>query len=174
MTRGSTAAEASSSAASTTPSPGHPATARRSGNTPAGAHRVADAPEHARDDALVPFEEGRHLASLIPGAGFVSLDSANHILLEDEPAWGEFRSEVSAFLPAHRIPEANLEMLSRREQQVLALVADGKDNQTIADALNLSVRTVERHLPHCYTKLGLTGRTARAGAAARFAALAGR
>jgi pimeloyl-ACP methyl ester carboxylesterase/DNA-binding CsgD family transcriptional regulator len=129
---------------------------------------------HARDDALVPFEEGRHLASLIPRAGFVSLDSANHILLEDEPAWAEFRSEVSAFLPAHRMPEANLDLLSGREQQVLALVAEGKDNQTIADALNLSVRTVERHLTHCYTKLGLSGRTARAGAAARFAALAGR
>lgn len=129
---------------------------------------------HARDDALVPFEEGRHLASLIPGAKFVSLNSANHILLEDEPAWAEFRSEVSAFVPAHGIREVNLDILSSREQQVLALVADGKDNQTIADALNLSVRTVERHLSHCYTKLGLTGRTARAGAAARFAALADR
>src|SRR6185312_3530578 len=35
---------------------------------------------HARDDAVVPFDEGRNLESLIPGAKFVPLDSANHIL----------------------------------------------------------------------------------------------
>lgn len=61
-----------------------------------------------------------------------------------------------------------------RERQVLALVADGKDNQTIADALHLSARTVERHPSHCDAKLGLAGLTARAGAAARFAALPSR
>ena len=43
---------------------------------------------HARDDALVPFEEGRHLAPLIPGVGFVSLDSSHHILFEDEACLG--------------------------------------------------------------------------------------
>lgn len=53
---------------------------------------------HARGDAMVPFEEGRRLAALIPGARFMSLDSRNHVLLEDEPAWATFRSEVAAFL----------------------------------------------------------------------------
>jgi pimeloyl-ACP methyl ester carboxylesterase len=46
---------------------------------------------HARDDALVPFAEGRLLATLIPGARFVALDSRNHILLAEEPAWAQVR-----------------------------------------------------------------------------------
>ena len=58
------------------------------------------------------------------------------------------------------MPVASLDVLAAREQQVLSLVADVKDNQTIAAALDLSVRTVERHLSHCYTKLGLAGRSA--------------
>ena len=42
---------------------------------------------HARDDRVVPVEEGRLLAALIPGARLILLESANHILLADEPAW---------------------------------------------------------------------------------------
>ena len=38
-------------------------------------------------DARVPFDEGRRLAALIPGARFLALESANHVLLEVEPAW---------------------------------------------------------------------------------------
>src|SRR5690606_20970010 len=53
---------------------------------------------HARDDRRPPFSQGLLLASLIPGARFVALDSANHILLEDEPAWPVFLREVEAFL----------------------------------------------------------------------------
>lgn len=53
---------------------------------------------HARGDAIIPFEVGRLLAALIPGARFVSLDSRNHVLLEHEPAWARFVEEVRAFL----------------------------------------------------------------------------
>ena len=53
---------------------------------------------HARDDRVVPVEEGRLLATLIPDARFVLLESANHILLEHEPAWDVFLSEIAAFL----------------------------------------------------------------------------
>ena len=45
---------------------------------------------HAREDATVPFAEGRLLATRIPGARFLPLDSKNHILLADEPAWPVF------------------------------------------------------------------------------------
>lgn len=53
---------------------------------------------HARGDALVPFEEGRRLASMIPNSRFVTLESNNHLLLQHEPAWQVFASEVRKFL----------------------------------------------------------------------------
>jgi pimeloyl-ACP methyl ester carboxylesterase len=53
---------------------------------------------HARDDAVVPFAEGRLLATLIPDARFVPLDGRNHVLLPDEPAWPVFVAEVDRFL----------------------------------------------------------------------------
>ncbi len=53
---------------------------------------------HARDDHRPPFAQGRLLASLIPDCRFVALDSSNHILLGDEPAWPVFLAEVAAFL----------------------------------------------------------------------------
>jgi pimeloyl-ACP methyl ester carboxylesterase len=53
---------------------------------------------HARDDRRPPFSQGRLMASLIPGSRFVALESCNHILLADEPAWPVFVSEVESFL----------------------------------------------------------------------------
>lgn len=53
---------------------------------------------HARGDLRIPVQEGRLLASLIPGARFVPLDSKNHILLESEPAWERFLFELENFL----------------------------------------------------------------------------
>lgn len=53
---------------------------------------------HARDDRRPPLEQGRLLASLLPDSAFVVLESSNHILLADEPAWQLFLAEVEAFL----------------------------------------------------------------------------
>ena len=53
---------------------------------------------HAREDAVCPFSQGRELASLIPGARLVPLESKNHLLLEEEPAFQVFVSEVRRFL----------------------------------------------------------------------------
>ena len=53
---------------------------------------------HATGDAVASFSQGRKLASLIPGARFVPLESRNHILLEHEPAWARFVDEVHHFL----------------------------------------------------------------------------
>ena len=56
---------------------------------------------HARDDRVVPVEEGRLLAALIPDARLILLESANHILLADEPAWQLLRLRA-ARVPRHR------------------------------------------------------------------------
>jgi pimeloyl-ACP methyl ester carboxylesterase/DNA-binding winged helix-turn-helix (wHTH) protein len=53
---------------------------------------------HADRDRIAPPEEGRILAAEIPGAQFVPLPSANHILLSDEPAWKLFLEELASFL----------------------------------------------------------------------------
>ena len=53
---------------------------------------------HAVGDERVPFGEGRKIASLIPNARLVSLDSRNHLTLVDEPAWQKLIAEVRAFL----------------------------------------------------------------------------
>ena len=125
---------------------------------------------HAREDRVVPVEEGRLLASLIPGARLVVLDSANHILLADEPAWEQFLDEFREFLGASSSSGSlrAVEDLSPRELEVLELVAAGLTNEAIAERLFLSVRTVERHLSNIYAKLRLSGKAARAAAAVAF------
>jgi pimeloyl-ACP methyl ester carboxylesterase/DNA-binding CsgD family transcriptional regulator len=126
---------------------------------------------HARDDRVVPAEEGRLLASLIPEAELALLESANHILLADEPAWSAFLSQLDDFLGTEQLPQAGSADLSPRELEVLGLVAAGLTNEAIAARLVLSVRTVERHLSNVYAKLGVSGKAGRAAAAARFSQL---
>jgi TolB-like protein/pimeloyl-ACP methyl ester carboxylesterase/predicted Ser/Thr protein kinase len=59
---------------------------------------------HCRDDAVAPFEEGRLLASLIPDSRFIPLEGRNHLLLESDPAWPRFVSEVRRFLGSSTPP----------------------------------------------------------------------
>jgi class 3 adenylate cyclase/pimeloyl-ACP methyl ester carboxylesterase len=53
---------------------------------------------HVRDDARVPIAAGRQMASLIPGARFVTLPGKNHMMLEGEPAAARFFEELERFL----------------------------------------------------------------------------
>ncbi len=126
---------------------------------------------HSVGDRMNDFERSRVLASGIPDARLVPLESSNHIVLEDEPAWRVFVDEVTAFLRPDSSDGAGSvsldEVLSPRELEVLRLAAEGLDNDAIAEALTLSVRTVERHLQNVYAKLDLTGRNARTAAVAR-------
>jgi DNA-binding CsgD family transcriptional regulator len=110
------------------------------------------------------------LAAGIANARLVALESDNHIVLEDEPAWALFVEEVRRFMEPDGQPSSSEsldDLLSLRELEVLKLVAAGRDNVEIAAELNLSTRTVERHLQNVYGKLGLQGRSARIAAAAR-------
>jgi DNA-binding NarL/FixJ family response regulator len=94
------------------------------------------------------------------------------VLLARDPAWQAFRREVEAFLetgePTAPATPAALPDLSSRELAVLELVAAGLGNDGIAARLHISVRTVERHLSNVYAKLRLSGKAARAAAAARY------
>lgn len=53
---------------------------------------------HARNDAVIPFAAGRELAARIPKAEFVALESHNHLLLENEPAWARAIERIRDFL----------------------------------------------------------------------------
>jgi pimeloyl-ACP methyl ester carboxylesterase/DNA-binding CsgD family transcriptional regulator len=115
---------------------------------------------HAREDGVVPLSEGRLLATEIPGAQFVELESRNHVLLAHEPAWARFTDAVLDFTgqaPAAVSDQAFGE-LSRRERETLLLLADGLSNSEIAERLGISEKTVRNHLSHLFDKLGVWSR----------------
>ena len=125
---------------------------------------------HSRGDRMNDFEEGRRLAALIPRARLVPLESNNHIVLADEPAWRSIVEECASVLADQRtttIDGPDVATLSPRELDVLRLVAEGLNNDEVARRLTLSMRTVERHLQNIYTKLEVQGRSARTAAVAR-------
>ena len=119
---------------------------------------------HPERDMVVPIEEGRALAGLIHDCRFVQLDSENHMLLADEPAWPHFLDEVRRFLgeaaPA-RAPERDrlrLGELTPRERSVLERIARGLDNAEIAASLGLSEKTVRNHITRVFDKIGVDHR----------------
>jgi len=116
---------------------------------------------HSRGDMRVPFEEGCRLAATIPGARFVPLESKNHVLLPDEPAWAVFQAELSRFLGQERAaqPRAVRDAgLTPGETAILDLVSEGLDNRAIAERLGKSVKTVRNQLSVIFNKLGVRSR----------------
>ena len=139
---------------------------------------------HPRRDALVPFDEGRRMAAGIPGATFVELDSENHVLVENEPAWERFKTVVGEFLgwpretPRRRAADVTarseeLDTLTSREREILDLVAGGNTNQQIGAQLFISEKTVRNHLTAIFDKIGVNSRS-QAIVYARDRGLAGR
>jgi pimeloyl-ACP methyl ester carboxylesterase len=124
--------------------------------------RVPTLVAHRRGSRAVRFELGRELAALIPDAQFAALagrmqpiyagdpDSASALLLS-------FLGEEPGHPTATREP-ATGGRLTAREFQVADLIADGFTNAEIARTLGVSVRTVDAHVEHVRTKLGVRAR----------------
>jgi DNA-binding CsgD family transcriptional regulator len=55
--------------------------------------------------------------------------------------------------------ERRLELLSRREAEVLSMTALGMTNQQIAQSLHVTIHAVKFHLNGVYRKLGVSNRT---------------
>lgn len=117
---------------------------------------------HSANDDVVPISEGRILATGIPRAQFVELDSSNHVLLEHEPAWKRFCDEVLDFTGMRSKTNAEEDpafaSLSPREREILALIADGFSNVEIGDRLSISEKTVRNHISKIFDKLGVWSR----------------
>jgi DNA-binding NarL/FixJ family response regulator len=88
-------------------------------------------------------------------------------------SWTEIDAEVASLLGHvldHAAPAAAASgdpRLTPREREVLRLVAEGKSNRAIGDALSISERTVENHVQHILARLNLESRTAAATWAVR-------
>jgi len=124
---------------------------------------------HVKNDAMIPFQMGCRLASLIPEARFVPLDGNNHILLPEEPAWERFVSELHGFLADDGVPATEADgfcELTPREREVLDLMAQGISNGQIAEELFISPKTVRNHVSRIFSKLDV-GRRAEAIVQAR-------
>ncbi len=118
---------------------------------------------HARGDARAPFVEGRHMASLIPGAEFIPLDSRNHVLLRHEPAFAEAFGHINHFLDAHQRAQsahhAAFASLTPRERELLELLAHGLDNLQMSVHLGLSEKTVRNKVSLIFDKLQVESRS---------------
>jgi len=115
---------------------------------------------HARGDRSIPFEEGRLIAGMIPGARFVTLESQNHLMMESEPAWRDFLAAMAEFYPpAGAAPAGGFPGLTPREAEVLELIAQGLDNAQIAARLDLSEKTVRNNITHIFDKIQVENRS---------------
>lgn len=111
---------------------------------------------HAREDGVAPLSEGNFLARHIPGATFQILDSANHILQADEPAWDEACRAILDFVGAHS--QTADYGLTPREQAILAEIGKAKSNKEIARVLDVSEKTVRNHATRIFAKMGVATR----------------
>ena len=104
------------------------ARARRRDRRPATGSTMPTLILHSVGDRMNDFDAPATSPSHIPDARLVPLESKNHIVLDDEPAWGVFVDEVTRFMAADGAPVAEpgsaRRLLSPRELEVLRLAAE--------------------------------------------------
>ena len=118
---------------------------------------------HASGDLRVPFGEGRLLAGAIAQARFVPLDSAQPpdarvgagVAALDRGSRAVHRRRAPRRPPA---ADTRLAGLTPRERELLALIAQGRDNAQIAAVLGLSDKTVRNHITSIFAKLEVENR----------------
>jgi DNA-binding NarL/FixJ family response regulator len=113
---------------------------------------------HCRGALQLPVEEVRLVASSIPGARLVSLDTDNYLALQGEPAFERMLEEIRAFLPRDGPGHHALAGLTRREREVLEQLARGLSNGDIAAKLGMSEKTVRNTVSHIFDKLAVESR----------------
>jgi DNA-binding CsgD family transcriptional regulator len=125
---------------------------------------------HRREDRAIPYACGRDLARSIPGAELVGVDGDAHLPWVGD--WMSVSRALGSFLTGARAADpAAAGMLSRREREVLALVAGGLSDREIAERIAVSHHTVHRHVANIRHKLGSGSRAAAVAEAARLGLL---
>lgn len=115
---------------------------------------------------LVPLQTVQEVARAIPSARLLRYDTAAAVCPYYEHE--VYRDAIRDFLE-HGLREAPLHpTLTAREIDVLRLVAQGKSNREIAEALVISANTVNRHVSHVLTKTGSANRAEAVLYAARY------
>jgi predicted ATPase/DNA-binding CsgD family transcriptional regulator len=117
---------------------------------PSSAHHV---PELAEISARIDRELGAKRSEQLTADG-VDLDLAG------TATFARQQIEAARRDPSPRPTEERPGGLSRREVEVLRLVANGKTANAIATELFISKRTAEHHIDHIYTKIGVSNRAA--------------
>jgi pimeloyl-ACP methyl ester carboxylesterase/DNA-binding CsgD family transcriptional regulator len=132
---------------------------------------------HRREDRAIPFRLGRELAAGLPDARMVALDGADHFpwLGDSDSVLRAVRGALGLAGPraatAAEHSPVEVEALTARETEVLALVARGLSDREIAERLVLSPHTVHRHVANVRAKLGTPTRAAAVAAATRWGLL---
>jgi DNA-binding NarL/FixJ family response regulator len=119
-------------------------------------------------DAHLALAEIAAARAVLDGSEVASVLTQAQLALDQARQFGlkPLAEKAQALLTAHR-PRRS-EVLTGREEQIVALLAAGLSNRAIAQRLQLSERTVENHVSHVLTK---TGHSSRAGVAAWYAGL---
>ena len=128
---------------------------------------------HRREDRAIPYRLGRELAAALPDAALMPLTGGAHFpWFEDAGAVVRaLRGALAPERPAPRTATAPAALFSRREREVLGLVAQGLSDKEIAEQLVLSRHTVHRHVANIRRKLGRGTRAAAVAEAARLGLL---
>jgi pimeloyl-ACP methyl ester carboxylesterase/DNA-binding CsgD family transcriptional regulator len=126
---------------------------------------------HRRGMTQIPIEVSRSLAQGLPRGRLVLLEGAQPALFMDDT--DTVVSMLASFVCDGIVPAGAAEQpgaaavaapspraasLSRREMEVLRLLAAGESNSQIARRLGLSTHTIERHVANLYRKIGARGR----------------
>ncbi len=128
---------------------------------------------HRRGMTQIPVEVSRSLARDLPRGRLIVLEGPQPVLFTEDP--GGVVSMLADFFcdgiePTDATPQPSMagaagghsalrhNGLSRRELEVLGLLAAGESNSQIARRLGLSTHTIERHVANLYRKIGARGR----------------
>lgn len=115
---------------------------------------------HRQKDRAVPMSHGEFIARSIPGAMFQALPGRSHLAYAGDR--NSVLGAIRRFLGIRASRRTTDPMLTSRQREVAALIAEGLTNRAIADRLGIEERSVEGHLDRIRDRLGLNSRAALA------------